>query len=122
MTNPAAAMTELITTGVLAPQVAAMRIINMIAAGPQPNLREQRAMYEMGAEKVLAFTQSWWQMSQQMALLQCRVCLGMAAPRLYEVPSASRAVGQLISAGSKPISRKVRANHRRLTSSASRKR
>ncbi|MFT4195660.1 polyhydroxyalkanoate granule-associated phasin [Ottowia sp.] len=57
------------------PQVVALRVGRMLAAGPLPNARDQREFYRMGAEKVEAFWESWLAMASQGVLAQQRFAL-----------------------------------------------
>lgn len=57
-------------TMLAAPQVVAHRTARMAAAGPFPNLLDQREFMNMGTEKVIAFSQAWMGATHEMLVFQ----------------------------------------------------
>jgi hypothetical protein len=57
-------------TMLAAPQVVAHRTARMAAAGPFPNLLDQREFMSMGTEKVIAFSQAWMGATREMLVFQ----------------------------------------------------
>lgn len=58
--------TQAAEIAVAAPQVIAMRTARMAMAGTNPSAKDQREFYQMGAEKVEAFSEAWMAMTMQM--------------------------------------------------------
>jgi hypothetical protein len=90
-----------------APQVIAMRLMGMAAAGNKPTARDQAEMFRMGSEKVLAFSQSLMAMWSAWWLMPLR--FGMN-PRSGAQHAAIHLLGESLA----PIHRTAVANARRL--------
>jgi len=118
------------------PQVIALRVERMLAAGPLPSARDQREFYRMGAEKVEAFWESWLAMASQGVAAQQRFMLWwfqtwwqMALGGWMNPPAmghlTARAGRQLMDSaldvalhGMAPVHRRAVGNARRLSRSA----
>ena len=118
------------------PQVVALRVGRMLAAGPLPNARDQREFYRMGAEKVEAFWESWLAMASQGMLAQQRFALWwfrtwwqtalggwMNPPTLQHLSTSAqqRVLASMLDVthrGITPVRRRAVANARRLNRSA----
>jgi len=108
------------------PQVVAHRALRMAAAGANPSVRDQRELWLMGYEKVLAFNQSWWAMWAEATRINQQLALSLAQafwfPWLRPLPgfrsSAAhwhRAALDVANKGVAPIHRAATANARRLS-------
>ncbi len=114
------------------PQVVMHRVTRMMTAGVNPSRRDQDEFYQMGAEKVAAFNESWSAMSVQALAAQqqfaawwlqtwWRVALGgwMNPPTLQHL--SSNAQRQRVNSrldvaarGMAPVHRRAVANAKRL--------
>lgn len=109
-----------------APQVVAQRLTQMALAGAHPSARDRKEFHLMGAEKMLAFQQSWaamwmqaWrtqmEMAQGMATATMKAAMGGGAAQpeawMNEVPQAAV---KLMAAGLTPVHGKAVANAKRL--------
>lgn len=107
----------------LAPFVAMQRLAWLGLSAPDPSAGDRREMVRMGAEKVTAFSQSWFAMSQGMWQAQCAWLRYAWTPLGAMRPVTLRRTGQHLQAaaldvtdrGIVPVRRKVVANARRLT-------
>lgn len=119
-TKPARQAFEL---ALAAPQVIALRSLQMARAGAEPSARDQREFWKMGIEKALAFNESWFAMSLQAARIQQQ--FAWAAVRAFWFPWAAalpsvgprafgRAGADVLGKGLAPVHRRVVANAKRL--------
>ena len=100
---------------VAAPQVIAHRLARLALAGAAPDARDRREFTRMGAEKVAAFQQSWWQMGVAALAAQQRVALAMMSGNPARVAQALARAGTDVAAqGLAPVSRRATANAKRL--------
>ncbi|MEO8486629.1 MAG: polyhydroxyalkanoate granule-associated phasin [Betaproteobacteria bacterium] len=109
---------------VSAPQVAALRMMRMAAAGPFPSSRDRGEMLAMGTEKVAAFHEAWQAMAAEGARRQWDLWL---SPTFWTLPwmpparsadwlagNARRAGLAVLGEGLAPVHRRVVANAKRL--------
>jgi hypothetical protein len=109
--------TQLGELAVAAPQVVASRVMRMAAAGSQPSASDRREMHRMGAEKMLAFQQSWMAMWAQAWQSQWSLVMGLLTGAVTPWAGgrqAADAAARVLSAGVAPIHGKAVANARRL--------
>lgn len=100
---------------VAVPQVVAHRLARLALAGATPDARDRREFTRMGAEKVAAFQQSWWQMGVAALAAQQRVALAMMSGNPARVAQALARAGTDVAAqGLAPVSRRATANAKRL--------
>jgi len=100
---------------VAVPQVVAHRLARLALAGAAPDARDRREFTRMGAEKVAAFQQSWWQMGVAALAAQQRVALAMMSGNPARVAQALARAGTDVAAqGLAPVSRRATANAKRL--------
>ena len=110
------------------PQVVAHRTLRMALAGVTPSARDQRELWLMGYEKVLAFNQSWWAMFAEAVRINQQMALSVAQaswfPWLRPLPSPRssaaqwhRAAMDVATKGVAPIHRTATANARRFSRS-----
>ncbi|MFL6564423.1 MAG: polyhydroxyalkanoate granule-associated phasin [Burkholderiales bacterium] len=102
---------------IAAPQVAALRVARMLAAGVNPSARDRREFERMGTEKVLAFWESMNAMGMEMAKAQQHYAL--LAMRQWWSPwlspwSAAASAARVLDKGLGPVHRRASANARRL--------
>ncbi len=97
---------------IAAPQVMALRLARVMAAGPQPGRRDRNEMVRMWTEKVQAFAQAWTAMAVEAWLYPARLGAAIfgSAFALTPIPLPNPIARALM-----PVRRTVRANHRRLT-------
>jgi hypothetical protein len=114
----AAKLTELM---VAAPQVMAIRLSRMAAAGNQPTAKDRAEMHRMGNEKLVAFSQSWlamwmnwWMMPLRLMPAWAGVLGGGPRSRAALRGATVRASNALLAAGLAPVHRTATANARRL--------
>ena len=89
--------------------------IEAVEAGATPDARDRREFTRMGAEKVAAFQQSWWQMGVAALAAQQRVALAMMSGNPARVAQALARAGTDVAAqGLAPVSRRATANAKRL--------
>jgi hypothetical protein len=116
------------------PQVVLHRVARMMAAGVNPNRRDQDEFYRMGAEKVAAFGESWAAMSMQAVAAQqqfaafwlqtwWKMALGgwLNPPSLQQLSSSAQhqwmnSVLDMAARGMAPVHRRAVANAKRLNS------
>ena len=100
-----------------APQVVAHRLSRMATAGANPSARDRQEFWNMGAEKVVAFQQSWLGMASMLAHAQWRAAASMwlLRPPASQLAEASRVASRVLAAGLTPIHAKAVANARRLS-------
>lgn len=100
-----------------APQVVAHRLSRMATAGANPSARDRQEFWNMGAEKVVAFQQSWLGMASTLAQAQWRAAASMwlLRPPASPLAEAGRVASRVLSAGLTPIHAKAVANARRLS-------
>ena len=91
-----------------APQVIAMRLTRMAAAGHQPTAHDRAEMFRMGNEKLMAFSQSWLAMWTAWWLLPLRLGFNWRG-------AGARAATTILGEGLAPIHKAATANVRRLT-------
>ena len=110
---------QLLDLGLAAPQVVAMRLARMAAAGARPTVQDRREMVGMVVEKQAAFAQAWmamwveaWLAQQQFVL----ACLGGRAWSPGGLGRAGAAWERVLVRGLAPVRRKAVANARRLSS------
>lgn len=103
------------------PQVMAMRISRMMAAGHKPTAKDRAEMRRMGNEKLVAFSQSWLAMCMSWWLMPLRLAPAFAqslaaGPRSHGglQQAMTRASNAWLSAGIAPVHRTAVANVRRL--------
>ena len=106
------------------PQVVHERVSRMLLAGAQPNARDQREFYKMGAEKVAAFQESWVAVGLQSLRAQQEIATAWmhAAMSLPLNPWAFNRVAEatqaatlgLMGAGLAPVHGRAVGNARRL--------
>lgn len=131
MTRPRTSASQRLATQTLelslaAPQVVAQRLTRMALAGAHPSARDRQEFTLMGAEKMLAFQQSWaamwmqaWrmqmEMAQTMATATLKAAMGGGAPRpsawMAQLPQAAT---RMMAAGLTPVHGKAVANAKRL--------
>lgn len=100
---------------VAVPQVVAHRLTRLALAGAAPNARDRREFTRMGAEKVAAFQQSWWNMGVAALAAQQRAALAMLSGNPARVARALASAGTDVAArGLAPVSRRATANAKRL--------
>lgn len=116
-----------------APEVVALRVGRMLAAGPTPSPSDQREFMKMGAEKVAAFYESWlamsmqtlrvqqrfmaWWLQESQRALQSGVLLWPGAGGALSAQAAGRAQAgalRVAASGLAPVRRRAVANARRL--------
>ncbi|NML47901.1 hypothetical protein HHL11_29395 [Ramlibacter sp. G-1-2-2] len=95
---------------VAVPQVVAHRLTRMALAGPNPSARDRREFHGMGAEKVVAFWQSWFAMGW--ATVESMQKMWIAGLQGARVPLID--VQQVMARGMAPVHRKATSNARRL--------
>jgi len=95
---------------VAVPQVVAHRLTRMALAGPSPNARDRREFHGMGAEKVVAFWQSWFAMGWAMVeSMQKAWIAGLQGARVPLID-----MQHVWARGMAPVHRKATSNARRL--------
>ena len=100
---------------VAVPQVVAHRLTRLALAGAAPNARDRREFTRMGAEKVAAFQQSWWNMGVAALAAQQRAALAMLSGNPARVARALASASTDVAArGLAPVSRRATANAKRL--------
>lgn len=110
---------------IAAPQVVAHRVARMARAGPAPSTRDRRELYLMGSEKIWAFYESWFAMTQGLARLYqeawiagFRSLLGpWSVVRRGSFPAPlglQRAGIDVLSRGLEPVRRRAVRNAKRL--------
>lgn len=111
---------------IAAPQVIARRLTQMALAGTNPSARDQREFKQMGAEKVVAFSESAMAMTASAIRSQQAFAMAMLRnawmPWLYANPLQPKRASKtlfddsvrLMSQGLAPIHRKAVANAKRL--------
>ena len=99
--------------GITAPQVIALRCLQMSAAGSRPGRRDRDELFRMGAEKVHTFGEVWAAMAMEAWLYPLKI--GAALAR--SVPYGDAAIPMLNTFGRAvaPVHRRVRANVKRLS-------
>ncbi|HPY39385.1 MAG: polyhydroxyalkanoate granule-associated phasin [Thiolinea sp.] len=103
-----------------APQVIAHRLTRMAFAGANPSARDQREFYQMGAEKVEAFYESWNAMMMQTLQINQRLLFSMWFPWAAKASSKSpveqleQAATQILTSGIKPVHKRAVSNAKRL--------
>lgn len=104
------------------PQVMAMRLARMAAAGQSPTARDRAEMQRMGSEKVAAFWQSWmamwmdwWLMPMRLAPAFTGVLGGGARSHGAWQRAMAGATTGLLAAGLAPVHRTAVANAKRLS-------
>jgi hypothetical protein len=99
-----------------APQVVALRLTRLAAAGPRPTAADWHESHRMVAEKAAAFAESWQAMAWQMLRWQQDIATSWWRPL---GPMAAAAQGwhaalRVADRGLAPVQRRVGANARRL--------
>jgi hypothetical protein len=122
----ASPVTHLADIAVAAPQVVAHRVARMALAGPTLSERDRREFTGMVLEKQQAFAQAWvamfgeaWRVQQQMMLSSWASLFKVGPPNdLWHggkhMAELQRAASSIASAGLAPVSKKAKANARRL--------
>lgn len=108
---------HLAEVAMLAPLVAGSRLARIVAEGATPSARGRRELWDMVAEKQLAFAQASWAMWLEAWRLQARLALWPlgAAPTAAQAAHMLHAgLGRIAAQGLAPVRRRVRANARRL--------
>ncbi len=111
------------------PKVVAIRMARMALAGPNPTSRDRTEFQRMGTEKLEAIGESWNAMAWQMVRANQALALSMMrswwSPWFGRQPSLASAMQQaqgaalgVLGAGMAPVSRRARANAKRLGKSS----
>lgn len=115
--RPGTPATKLVEIGLAVPQVMAHRLTRMALAGPVLSARDQKEFTTMVVEKQIAFAQSWWAMSIELASQQQRffwAWLGVFAPRGKRMASPLDSWQRVMDAGLTPVHRRAVVNSKRL--------
>ena len=104
------------------PKVMANRLDIMAQAGLTPNAQQQQEMFTMGAEKVAAFYESWWEMGLEMAKQNQKVMLSLFTPwtmprtlaKASDPKKLQHNMLKVLNKGMQPVSRRAVANAKRL--------
>ncbi len=127
----AGAARKAVELSIAAPQVIAMRLARIAAAGVQPTLRDREEMLRMGTEKVEAFSEALVAMSAEGLKMQQEWALAAASQcwNLWLAPWSAwgrqgvqhangkrqqRGLQRVVDAGLTPIHRRATGNARRL--------
>lgn len=119
--------TQAAEIAVAAPQVIAMRTTRMALAGANPSAQDQHEFYQMGAEKVEAFTEAWMAMATQMWKAQNEFMwmwmrsfnpyFGQAMSLEQSAKQFEAATLNVLSKGIAPVHKRVVSNAKRLSRS-----
>ncbi len=104
-----------IEIAVVAPQVIAMRMAGIAAAGAQPDGHHQRELVTMWTEKTQAFTEAWMAVIVESWTYSSRLGAAMMASAPYGLPFAWTPMPNVLGRALVPVHRTVLANHRRLS-------
>ncbi|MCP1676943.1 hypothetical protein J2T57_004117 [Natronocella acetinitrilica] len=116
---------QTVRLAVAVPQVVSIRMARMALSGPNPTSRDRTEFQRMGAEKLEAFGESWnamaWQMLRANQALTLSMMRSWWSPWFGGQPSLASAMQQaqgaalgVLGAGMAPVSRRARANAKRL--------
>jgi hypothetical protein len=113
-------------TMLAAPQVVAQRTARMVAAGPFPGAADRREFTNMGAEKLIAFSQAWINAAREAVAFQqqigsnasqqwwllMRACNPLVAARSARaVANPAKVVNGMVAAGNRALSTLPRIAH-----------
>ena len=103
------------------PQVIAHRAMRMALAGASPSARDRKEFHGMGAEKMLAFGESWNAMAMEALMANQRMALSAIQsfwfpwlPRQSASRQLSDATLGILGKGIAPVRRRAVANAKRL--------
>ena len=103
------------------PQVIAHRAMRMAMAGASPSARDRKEFHGMGAEKMLAFGESWNAMAMEAFMANQRMALSVMQsfwfpwlPRQSVSRQLSDAALGILGKGMAPVRRRAVANAKRL--------
>ncbi|HMT94006.1 polyhydroxyalkanoate granule-associated phasin [uncultured Thiothrix sp.] len=121
MANPSKSLPTLASeVAYAAPQVIAHRLTRMALAGANPSARDQREFYQMGAEKVEAFYESWNAMMLQSLQINQRLFFSFWFPWAAQgssknpVEQLEQAATQILTSALKPVHKRAVSNAKRL--------
>lgn len=111
---------------IAAPQVVVRRLTQLAQAGANPSAADRREFFQMGSEKVVAFSQGWmamWMEAWKMQFSFWQSLFGTAMtmpfgaiPRRRASPArTARATERVLAAGLAPIHAKAVSNAKRLS-------
>jgi hypothetical protein len=116
---------QAIDLGLAVPQVVAHRLAQMALAGASPSARDRKEFHRMGAEKIVAFSQSWNAMTMHAILASQQLAFSFmqsfwfpwSRPRSFAGSASTLLQGAtlaMLGKGMAPIRRHAVANAKRL--------